>query len=134
MKRNSDLLNKTARHIAKVPSSYQQITFYRPNASTPCGAVACLAGEIIICSERTVQEGVAKLRHVINAYRDSWDDTVDDPQTVAARLAGFTDEEADYLFDATVDTWPSPFREEFAANEAKAAAGLLRYLAKGGKV
>lgn len=134
MRRNTKLLNKTASHISKAPSSYQQSTFYRPSSNSPCGAAACLAGEIIICSEPTVRDGVAKLRSILDTYRNSFDDNVDDPMEVAAKLAGLTAVEAESLFDAVVDGWPSPYREEFEVDEAKAASRLLRYLAKGGKV
>lgn len=130
MKRNARLLNKAADRIESIPESYSQTTFKERSADAPCGTVACLAGEIIICSERSTAKGLKTLHST--PLRDVW--------LKAARLAGLTDDEADVLFNTSYGwTWPTKFSERFdhaktKKQEAKVAASLLRYLAKGGKV
>lgn len=133
VKRNRRLLLKTAKRIETVPESYDQANWYRRTDESPCGTVACLAGELIICSAPTVEEGVKLLR---DRYH-----LPDFPGTseYAANLAGLTEIEADKLFCEDVNDWPDPFVERYVSAEtqrerASAAADLLRYLADGGEV
>lgn len=131
MKRNRRLLLKTAKRIEEIPQSYRQQTFRAKSARSPCGTVACLAGEIIICSERSVAKGIKKLEGVVNDWSygaGEW------PSSVAADLAGLTIKEASSLFGADASGWPRPFKSQFHKGRAKAAVSLLRYLATGGAV
>lgn len=130
MKRNKRLLLKTAKRIEEIPESYNQNEWIADSNRSPCGTVACLAGEIIICSERSVKAGVNKLSYI----------HFETPDTVAAtaiKLAGLNEDDKDALFYSP-GTWPNKigkgFRQKSKAGKAKAAATLLRYLADGGKV
>ena len=133
VKRNRRLLLKTAKRIETVPESYDQANWCQPTDRAPCGTAACLAGELIICSAPTVEEGVKLLR---DRYQ-----LPDFPGTseMAANLAGLTEVETNKLFPGDVGDWPDPYRTRYVAAEtqqerAKAAAELLRYLADGGEV
>jgi hypothetical protein len=131
MKRNKRLLLKTAKRIERFPESYDQATWAGKSNTAPCGTVACLAGEIVICSERTVKKGIAKLFDL---------DVKGSPGVsgYAEAVAGIAEWESQYLF-FDVDSWPKPFganylRAKTRRGRARAAAALLRYLANGGEV
>ena len=133
MKRNRRLLLKTAERIETIPESYDQNEWAARSRKSPCGTVACLAGEIIICSERRVEDGIKKL---FMALEDQGQHGfVDD---VAGDLAGFDYSEIyDLFYEA--GTWPEPFLSRYykaktQRGRANAAAALLRYLADGGEV
>lgn len=140
--RNVELLRKAADRIEHIPESYSQVTYYGQSDSSPCGTVACLAGEIIIASESTTELGVAKLKELYEGM-DALDTAVFDE---AIKLAGLTEAEGLALFPMTVSGWPEPYKSQYreayyapaaqAAQlaKAKAAAGLLRHLADGGKM
>lgn len=126
MKRNKRLLLKTAERIETVPESYDQGEWAMESDTSPCGAVACLAGEIIICSENSVKKGVARLLVTDGVWHE------------AQKLVGLTNDESYRLF-LSVGNWPQPFRGSYCKattqkGRAKAAAALLRYVADGGKV
>lgn len=130
MKRNKRLLMKTAKRIETIPQSYDQTAFCDKSDNGPCGTTACLAGEMIICSERSVIKGIQKLVD-LNDLRMV--------PNVAERLAGLTSQEADCLFDGGAREWPASFRNRYdraktQRGRANAAAALLRYVADGGKV
>lgn len=127
MKRNKKLLLKTAQRIEDVPESYDQRTFVANSEKSPCGTVSCLAGEIIIASERSVKKGVEKLWNTRG------------PANLAGELAGFDSYESFALFGSSAAGWPAPFADKWykaktQRTKAKAAAALLRYLADGGEV
>jgi hypothetical protein len=126
MKRNRRLLLKTAKRIEEIPKSYNQDTWCELDDEAPCGTVACLAGEIIICSERKTQDGIDKLHRTSSVG-------------VAARnLAGLNFWEGHALFYSP-SSWPESFSDRYfraksQRGRANAAADLLRYLADGGRV
>lgn len=130
MKRNRKLLLKTAKRIKEVPESYNQGEWVADDDRSPCGTVACLAGEIVICSERSVKAGIEKLNLIHFESNDSVAD-------VAVELAGLEEEDADVLFYSP-KTWPNRIGKGFGKKnkvaKAHAAAELLRYLADGGEV
>jgi hypothetical protein len=125
MKRNRRLLLKTAKRIEEVPESYNQCEWVAESSSSPCGTVACLAGEIVICSERTVKKGIEKLYNTFSVAGK------------AREAAGLGYGESERLFYSPKD-WPNGigknFRRKSKTEKAKAAATLLRYLADGGEV
>lgn len=129
VKRNRRLLLKTAKRIEKFPASYDQRDWGRESNQSPCGAVACLAGEIVICSERSVSKGVEKMFAALRGPEHVSD--------MAARLAGLEDLSQFDLFYSP-DDWPNGIGKGFEGKsrkgKAKAAADLLRYLADGGEV
>src|SRR5690242_6818683 len=125
MKRNKRLLLKIAERIENIPQSYDQNTWRDRDSRSPCGAVACLAGEIVICSERTIEKGLVKLFEIGSVW------------SAAQDLAGLTDSEANNLF-LDVEDWPSQFSRRYLGaktqrGRANVAAALLRYLAAGGE-
>lgn len=127
MKRNKRLLLKTAKRIEEIPESYDQGTFVSSSDKSPCGVVSCLAGEIIIASERSSKKGAERLWNTL------W------PAETAAELAGLAHYERRCLFGATATNWPEPyatkwFKAKTQRAKAKVAAALLRYLADGGEV
>jgi len=129
MKRNKRLLLKTAKRIEEVPESYNQFIWGGDDDSSPCGTVACLAGEIVICSEPTIKRGLAKLYKTMR--------TAEYVDGTAERLAGLTHAEGTRLF-YNPTCWPNRIGVRFGSKgekkRAEAAAALLRYLADGGKV
>jgi hypothetical protein len=129
MKRNRRLLLKTAKRIEEVPESYRQGEWVANDDRSPCGTVACLAGEIVICSEPSVKKGIVKLREVAR--------TKEHVAGAAIRLAGLNEQDEETLFYHPRQ-WPNGigrgFNKESQAGKAKAAAALLRYLADGGAV
>lgn len=138
MKRNRRLLLKAAKRIEEVPQSYDQGTFYCKDSRSPCGAASCLAGEIVIASERTVIKGVFKLQGWVNEHK-GWFSRPGWVGYKVAELVGLTSDEAEALFGGDADRWPNPFRKQWAAaktnrGQANAAVRLLRYLADGGAV
>lgn len=129
MKRNKRLLLKTAKRIEEIPESYDQSTWVEHSDKSPCGTVACLAGELIICSERKVTAGIEKLWAIELSPKLV--------STAAAESAGLDHEERMRLFlDAR---WPKPFSTRYSRarsqrGRANAAAALLRYIAEGGEL
>lgn len=135
--RNRELLLKTADRIEQIPESYEQTTFCSPSDKAPCGTVACMAGEIVICASPTVAQGIRRLKGQIkrSARSGSYIKTGE----IAAKLAGFTPAEGKALFESSVRLWPRRFaarymRAKTQDGRAGAAAALLRYLADGGEV
>lgn len=130
MKRNKRLLLKAAKRIEEIPQSYQQTKYRQRDATAPCGTVCCLAGEIIIVSERSTKKGLqllnaTPLRRITGKAR---------------MLSGLTPGEAGAIFDTGYGlTWPEPFASQFERavtqeQQAKIAVKLLRYIADGGVV
>lgn len=113
---NKQLLEKVRNRIAEMPESYSQENFYAPDSSSPCGTVACLAGETIIVSFPTVTKGIERLKKIWDDDYGDWDSIADAPVAIeAAKLLGLDEEETETMFAADVE-WPQPFQNEF--NEA----------------
>lgn len=140
LKRNKKLLLRAAKRIEDVPQSYDQATFHRIENEAPCGTAGCLAGEIIVCSERSVMKGIEKLGSVTRRWSNLDEENPPWPGDVAGDLAGFTSDERYSLFVTTNGgTWPPKFANRYykaktQRGRANAAAALLRYLANGGEV
>lgn len=58
---NKALLRKVRNRIRKIPESYYQGTWCRADKGAPCGTIACIAGETIICAAPTVEAGIKEL-------------------------------------------------------------------------
>lgn len=132
--RNAELLNAAANRIEAIPESYDQTTEGREDARSPCGTVSCMAGEIVICSQPTVEMGLSELWRL----RSKGISYVCD---AARELTGLTrDEIPAPIFGIDASVWPEPYGSDwFAARgniygKAAAAAAFLRYLANGGEV
>lgn len=141
---NKKLLRKVIERIETTPESYAQdqwecsaITYNEianevfqrlPRPAPECGTVACLAGEIIICSEPTIQQGIQKLREMDGGYREA-----------AGALIGIDPRDTWGVFSASAIGWPSQFRDEFDRamtyrDQARAAVNYLKHILKTGKV
>lgn len=135
MKRNKRLLLKAAKRIEEIPRSYRQSEYYKESGSAPCGTVCCLAGEIIIASERSMRKGVEKLAKLDNAYATGYWVDGHPIRRAATKLSGLTESESLAVFGTSnAGSWPKPFRSMFRKGRARAAVALLRYLADGGRV
>lgn len=127
---NIRLLKKVRDRIKNIPQSYYQGTWCSANADAPCGTVACIAGETIICSEPTVAKGIAELKYL---------DNKDEVPEKAMELLGLNWSERLVLFNGEAEGWPSRFKKKFQSaktrrGEAGAAVAYLDHIIKTGKV
>jgi hypothetical protein len=119
------------KRIEEKPETYDQSVYLSQDIGSrrdpPCGAVACLAGEAIICSNRSIVAGIAELQRLVtNAC---------EPDYTAALRIGIPQEIAGNLFYNDASGWPQPFRNQFRQaktykGEARAAINLLRAILK----
>lgn len=116
---NKTLVRKMIKRIKSVPESYNQHTwFIAHGGSAPCGTVACLAGEAIICNAKTVKEGI---RIAFENY--------DDIPNRAERLLGLPPNEHS-VFAMDGSGWPKPHSMNFkeAATPKDRASVAVEYL------
>ena len=131
MKLNKPLIRKMIKRIETKPETYYQGNYVvrgtnfnswikdgRPDPV--CGTVACLAGEAIICSEKSIRKGITKLVRL---------DNKGDTKDVAERLTGIGAWTG--VFRAAAVDWPSPYREQWDGaktykGKARAAVNLLK--------
>lgn len=101
MAMNKTVVRRMIKRLESVPESYNQRAYFvEPSREAPCGAVACLAGEAVICSERTVRQGVRL------ALRMSNKEMINRAQEVLG-LSGNHG-----VFDIAGHGWPEPFRSQ----------------------
>lgn len=136
---NRRLLRKVRNRIAKIPESYSQNVWVMESGASPCGAVACLAGETVIANAVDVQTGIKTLLR--------WDDK-DAPSRSAfavyipyraAKLLGLNDDDAMAMFRGNASGWPKPFRIKFVRarsnqRRAEVAVGYLDECLRRGRV
>lgn len=140
---NIELFKKMRDRIATIPESFNQDVWCAPSGKSPCGTVACLAGEAIICAAPTVEEGI---RHLQRITTNDYDDGYGVP-VVASRLLGLKgnyrfwgEEEETVIFKGGAHGWPTRYRNQFLdANDdpkkqADAAVAFLDHVIKTGKV
>lgn len=126
---NIKLLKKVRDRIAKIPESYDQSWWATRDVEAPCGTTACIAGEALICSQRSKKAGLQLLWDAMPKWKVG---------STAQTLLGLTDREADVLFGA--GTWPEPFRSEYdqvryhPKARAKVAVAYLDHIIKTGEV
>jgi hypothetical protein len=112
------VVRKMIKRIESVPESYdQRAWFVRRDNSAPCGTVACLAGEAVICSAKTVKAGI-KLAF----------DYYDEIPSMAARILGLPESHSVFVSDGS--GWPAPYRDYFknADSEQAKAQVVVSYL------
>lgn len=126
---NIELLKKVQRRIKTIPESYDQNYWVGGSNRAPCGTVACLAGETIICAAPSIEEGIRKLRRMDNKG-------IDIPNT-AAKLLGLNGnywysnlENETKIFLGNGSGFPEPYCTEFkrARRKVDKAAVVVRYL------
>lgn len=128
---NIELLKKVQKRIKTIPESYDQKYWVGGSSRAPCGTVACLAGETIICAAPSVEAGIRKLR--------SMDDKGVDIPNTAARLLGLNGnywysnlENETKIFLGNGHGFPEPYRTEFrkARKKIDKAEVVARYLGR----
>jgi hypothetical protein len=137
---NIELFKKIRDRIATIPESYDQDTWVKSSLSSPCGTVACLAGETIICAAPSVEQGIRELQRL-----DRQGEYL--VPKVAAELLGLEgdydgDDEVDnetMIFVADAAYWPWPYRDQFreaetGARRAEIAVAYLDHIISSGKV
>lgn len=126
MAMNKTVVRKMIKRLESVPESYDQKAWYvRKDDSAPCGTVACLAGEAVICSAKTVKEG-------INLAFSNYDEI----PALAEKLLGLSDNRHQ-VFVCDGNGWPEPYRTQFQQSsekeqKAQVAAGYLKEALKRG--
>lgn len=135
---NIELFKKIRDRIATIPESYGQHYWVDDSSESPCGTVACLAGEAIICAAPTVDAGIAELRRL-----DESDDELAVPVR-AAFLLGLTGDYSKPEYKQMGETnmfwgdgrgWPEPFRSVLRnGNQAAAAVAYLDHIIETGKI
>lgn len=115
---NKSVVRKMIKRIGSTPESYhQEAWFIETDRRTPCGTVACLAGEAVICSARTIEDGIklAFLEH----------DKIPD---LAEKILGLPYGHA--VFAADANGWPEPYDSDFAKAKSRKdqAAVAVAYL------
>jgi hypothetical protein len=135
---NKRLLRKVRNRIAEIPESYRQGTWVSDDQKSPCGTVACLAGETIIAAAPSIEKGIQSLKRAVDRFEHG--DTYDSGVVRKARLLlGISIQEATDMFDGYGNTWPSPFGERFTsaqrpATKAKIAVAYLDECLRRGRV
>jgi hypothetical protein len=123
---NKKVVRRMIKRLETVPESYHQgAMFVEEDDHAPCGTVACLAGEAVICSAKTVEAGI---KLALSGEIDLVEE--------AEALLGLTDIEH-CVFAVDGSGWPIPFRYEFTeANsreeEARVAVAYLKEALKRG--
>lgn len=104
------IVRKMIKRIESVPESYDQSVFYIEESNrSPCGTVACLAGEAVICSAKTVEAGIKLAFEDLGRLLDRAD-----------KVLGLPPDHS--VFAANGRGWPEPHRSNFA----KATTGKAR--------
>jgi len=123
---NKTVVRRMIRRLQAVPESYKQSAmFVEEDDGSPCGTVACLAGEAVICSAKTVEAGI-KL-----AFSGEID-LVEE----AEAILGLTDTEHS-VFAVDASGWPKPYsddlqRADSREAEARVAVAYLKEALKRG--
>lgn len=129
-KLNIALLKKVRNRIKRIPESYNQEKWYGRSIASPCGTVACLAGETIICAAPTVVQGINDLRELANSNHD-------DVPVQAAKLLGLrgnyfsgVNEGQTKIFRGGGYGFPEPYRTQYqkARTRKDKAAVTVAYL------
>ena len=118
---NKTVVRKMIKRLESVPESYQQSAlFVEENDGTPCGTVACLGGEAVICSAKTIKAG-------IKLALDSGTDVV----ILAEEVLGLTSV-THSVFSMDASGWPVPYYDNFRkAGSRKAETQVGSSLPKG---
>lgn len=105
MPMNKTVVRKMIKRIKAVPASYDQAAFYvEPSDGAPCGTIACLAGEAIICSAVTVEKGIKKAMRLFDKGGIT---------DVADKLLGLPVGHG--IFGMSGCDWPKPYNKQMAA-------------------
>jgi hypothetical protein len=125
MAMNRTVVRKMIKRLESVPEHYDQKAYYvERDDKAPCGTVACLAGEAVICSAKTIQEGI----NLAFAKYDS----IPERAEVILGLPRLQHS----VFAADGSGWPEPYRTQFAqsqkADQSKIAAAYLKEALKRG--
>lgn len=104
---NHKLIKKIIKRIEGFPESYdQRAWFISEDNETPCGTVACLAGETVICSAPTVKQGI---KLAFGNY--------DAIPAMAERLLGLPDTHSLFAMDGS--GFPAPYAKRFGRAQTR---------------
>ncbi len=107
---NTAVVRRMIKRLRAVPESYDQSAFVvEESDEAPCGTVACLAGEAVICSETTITKGI-KLAF-------SGDIDLLERAEEVLGLTGLNHG----VFSFNAAGWPKPFNDQFAATDSREA-------------
>lgn len=113
---NKTVVRRMIKRIESIPESYDQAAWFIENSSkAPCGTVACLAGEAVICSAKTVEAGI-KLAF------EEFDKIIER----ADEILGLPEEHS--VFSANGGGWPEPYRSKYSqaqSNKARSQVAVL---------
>lgn len=135
---NKPLIEKMIARMTEKPEAYDQGTVIEtvselrasieggdtlPRPDPGCGAAGCFIAQAIICDAPTVKQGIAKLKRLDRAGKNT--------DIYAANLMGLPYEVAMLLFFDWSTEWPEPYRSQFNdaksyKGEARAAVNLLK--------
>lgn len=107
------VVRRMIKRLDTVPESYEQSAwFIEEDEGSPCGTVACLAGEAVICSANTVKQG-------IKLALENFDMIV----PLAEKVLGLHGNHG--LFDCAGSGWPRRYRKALQdANSRKEKANV----------
>ena len=123
MKMNKAAVKRMIARIERVPEAYDQSAWYvETDRSTPCGTVACLAGEAVICATPNEPAGI---RRAIRLLRDGG--IVD----AANKVLGLSGRESPNVYTSNAGSWPMPHGKWYAKAKthkarARVAVAYLR--------
>lgn len=136
-KLNFPLWVKVRNRIAAVPESYDQNEWKIPSKSAPCGTAACLAGETLICSQRSFKGGLQLLKETRRARIGAMAGTL--LGLDKGNSANYFDDGECEIFNYSGSDWPEPFDKRFLnantdLHRAHVAVAYLTSVIRTGKV
>jgi hypothetical protein len=125
MTMNKAVVRKMIKRLESVPEHYDQEAYYvERNDKAPCGTVACLAGEAVICSAKTVKAGIESAFAEYGSIPER-----------AEMILGLHHLQHS-VFASDGGGWPQPYRTQFAqsqkADQSKIAVAYLKEALKRG--
>jgi hypothetical protein len=119
MAMNKAVVRKMIKRLESVPEHYDQEAYYvERNDKAPCGTVACLAGEAVICSAKTVKAGIELAFAEYDHISERAEEILGLPRLQHA------------VFASDGGGWPEPYRTQFAqsqkADQSKIVAAYLK--------
>jgi hypothetical protein len=137
------ILRSVRRQIVREPTSYEQTTWAKRVATTPCGTAACIAGWVCFVDPVLKKRGAVVPGEYICHIDIKQGRTVIEQihaQQYATRRLGLVNGEQHVLFSGDPgDHWPGPFgkawkKEEGEMGEAAVAAAYITFILETGLV
>lgn len=121
---NKEVVRKMIERLEAVPQSFDQSAYWiYEDGEAPCGTVACLGGEAVICAAPTLEEGIAEVFFI----KSTGGPGTSVPERADQILGLENQKHAIYASDA--GGWPDPYgaryREARINSGRKAAAAVV---------